>query len=68
MAEKLYICESCNGRGTGLVVADRDLGKPCLSCSGTGHLTESQMEQMMTAAPRPNVFDWRLFAREKHIL
>ncbi len=65
MSEKVYICEVCDGTGLGRVVADRDLGKPCQACGGSGHLSEAEMERIMTAAQRPNTFDWRLFAREK---
>ena len=63
MSNKKYICESCDGTGKGRVVADRDLGKPCQACGGRGYLTDAEMEQMMTGTARPNVFDWRLFAR-----
>jgi len=65
MTGKTYICEACDGAGTGRVVADRDLGKACQVCGGRGYLSEGEMEQIMTASPRPNIFDWRLFAREK---
>ncbi len=65
MTEKTYICEACDGSGVGRVVTDRDLGKACQVCDGRGHLGEREMEQLMTANFRPNIFDWRLFAREK---
>ena len=65
MTAKTYICEACDGAGTGRVVADRDLGKACQICEGRGYLSESEMERIMTATPRPNLFDWRLFARER---
>ena len=65
MAEKAYICEACDGTGRGLVVTDSNIGKPCLNCGGSGTLSESEMERIMTASPRPNLFDWRLFARDK---
>ena len=65
MTAKTYICEACDGAGTGRVVTDRDLGKPCQICEGRGYLDENEMERIMTAPHRPNLFDWRLFAREK---
>ena len=65
MTERTYICESCDGTGTGRVVADRDLGKPCQACGGSGCLSEGEMEALMVGTDRPNLFDWRLFAREK---
>ncbi|MEI6559171.1 MAG: hypothetical protein WCO00_12270 [Rhodospirillaceae bacterium] len=65
MTETTYICEACDGTGKGRVVADRDLGKPCQACGGRGYLTEAEMERTMTVASRPNLFDWRLFARQR---
>ena len=65
MTEKHYICEACDGAGTARIVADRDLGKACQICDGRGYLSESEMERIMTANPRPNIFDWRLFTRVK---
>ena len=65
MTDKTYVCEACDGTGEGRVVADRDLGKPCQACGGRGYLSEDEMGRLMSATDRPNLFDWRLFARER---
>ena len=57
-----YVCESCDGTGTRRVALDRDVGKDCLTCSGRGFLSESEMDARMRGT-KPNVLDWHLFAR-----
>ena len=65
MTERRYLCEACDGGGIARIVTDRDIGKACQVCDGRGWLDEAEMERIMTGTARPNVFDWRLFAREK---
>ena len=58
-----YVCEACNGKGTRLVARDGDLDKACRTCHGHGFLTESEMETLLGGGVRPNLLNWRLFAR-----
>ena len=58
-----YVCEACNGKGTRLVARDMDLEKACRTCQGRGFLTEAEMEVLLAGGRRPNLLDWRLFAR-----
>jgi DNA-directed RNA polymerase subunit RPC12/RpoP len=58
-----YVCERCDDKGTRVVARDQDLDKACPTCRGRGFLTEPEMELLLGGGPRPNVLDWRLFAR-----
>lgn len=64
MSGKRYVCESCSGSGKRRVARNGDLGKPCPVCDGLGHVSEAQMEALLGGGERPNVLNWRIFARE----
>jgi len=59
-----YVCESCCGTGKRRVAKDRDLGSVCPACRGRGYLSEAEMDALLGGGERPNVLNWRIFARE----